>query len=263
MPAPELSLSPLMIVLIIGLVIVFLVLLVGLFMALQESSRLSDAEKQLQMALAETFSAFQTFGSSVGASLGRLVSKIRVIFERFFGAIVTGTASLLAYLTNALTQIISGVSTLAFGLFSALDKLFLQFQHVVNTLIQQVISAITTVPITVALQIILTFVKLVTDGIHLIFCYVAQGFQYIIDTITPIITDIQNVVEGIATDIAQFFVDLPTILFDEVVAPIAAFFTAALDFLNNTVLQPILDVVNDICGVVCDIANALSISCSC
>lgn len=263
MAGPEVSLSPLMIVLIVGLVIVGLILLIGLFMAMQESSKLSDAEKQLQMALAETFSAFETFGSSVGASLSRLISKIRDIFERFFGAVTTASASLLSYLTNALTEIIAGVSSLATGLFSALDKLFLQFQHVVNTLIQQILTTITTVPVQVALQITLAFVKLVTDGIHLIFCYVAQGFQEIIDTFTPILDNIQTTVTDIANDIAQFFIDLPTILFDEVVQPIIDTFTDLLDFFDNTVWQPILNVVNETCQFVCDIANFLTLSCSC
>jgi len=259
------NLSPLMIVLIIGLVVVFLILMVGLFMAIQQSSKLQDAERQLQAALAETFSAFQTFGSSVGTALGRLVSKIRDVFERFFGAITSGAASLLSYLTNALTTIIRGVESLAIGLFNALDKLFFQFEHVVTSLIEQIIAAITTVPVQVGLQIILSFVKLVTDGIHLIFCFVATGFEDIINTIEPIVTNIENLVTGLIDDFETFVtVTLPALFNTYVIIPLENFITTAIAFLNTNVLQPILSAINAVCGFVCDIANALSIpGCTC
>jgi phage-related protein len=224
-------------VLIIGLVLLLIIIVYSILTFTANNSQLTVAKQNLEDALTRITASFTAFASALFAGLSRFVAKTRDLLASFLNKISSALASALTFLANTFSQILRYVDNLASQLLTFFTTFYFKAESAITVFLENVLGKIMTLPVNIGLQITLSFVTLITNAIHTVFCFAVNGLE-----------------------------EFAHLLQTDVIAPIEGFFTdpnnpiikAITGFISTYVVNPIHTVISDIENLPTTIANVFT-----
>jgi phage-related protein len=213
------------IVLIVGLVLLVVLIIFTLVTFSTNSSALVVAQQNLEDAITRVTSSFTQFASTMFAGLSRFVSKLRDLFVSFINKVSTAFSQTLTYLTNVITRIFRYLEHLAAQLLTFFATLYFKIEAIIVVFLEKVYGKLITVPINVSIDIILSFVSVVSSAIHSVFCFAVNGIEDFSNLLT------QNVLDPLV----DFFTN-----------PNNPIISTITGYINSYVVNPISDIITRI-----------------
>lgn len=225
------------IVMIVGLVLLVVLIIFTLITFASNNNSLLVAQQNLEDALTIVSSSLTQFSVSMFAGLSRFVSKLRDLFVSFLNQVTEGLAASITYLTNVFTQIFKYVENLAAQLLTFFSSIFFKIQNIVVVYLEMIIGKLATMPINVSIDIILSFVTVVTGAIHTIFCFAVNGIE-----------DFANL---LTTNVLNPLIDFFT-------SPNNPIISAITGYINTYVVNPISSIITKINNLPSTIASIIT-----